>query len=366
MAANTPLTLTIQRAVHDKNFFRLLNRTAQDTTLSYGALGLLVSLLSRPTDWQVKVRSLVRSKAKRDAVYALLSELAAAGYVTLPTKRRNASGQWCWTPYLVHESPQPCPAQPNVASPTAADPKPDTPEIKTNDRPTNDRQTQAVVSMSMLEEADNGMTEAAQGSLTLSGKECAMDSAGGTTLRLALARFHVTPRLADQLMEQYGVARVRQVVRYMQQPANAGLGIGWLRSELKHPMSVPPNDCAVATLRTLEATDSEMSPDHSLSSMATPVTDPSIAFRVNTQHSAASLWKMVAHQLVLKGFREIRSATLVAYDSVTQTYTVRVSSKNIAQQLTRRYGKHVQSTLTGLHPKARVVFVPSGAPQSIS
>lgn len=54
---------TIIRAEHgEQPYFMLLRTVAQNTALSYEALGLLVYLLSKPNDWQVHPSTLTRER----------------------------------------------------------------------------------------------------------------------------------------------------------------------------------------------------------------------------------------------------------------------------------------------------------------
>ncbi|MYW67115.1 hypothetical protein GTY65_24045 [Streptomyces sp. SID8379] len=63
--------------------------TANDDKISYRALGLLVHMLNKPADWQMRSEQLSKGKKRegRDAVRKVLHELAAAGYYRLERRR---------------------------------------------------------------------------------------------------------------------------------------------------------------------------------------------------------------------------------------------------------------------------------------
>ncbi|MER6109257.1 hypothetical protein [Streptomyces hirsutus] len=63
--------------------------TANDEEISYRALGLLVHMLNKPADWQMRSEQLSQGKKRegRDAVRKVLHELAAGGYYRLERRR---------------------------------------------------------------------------------------------------------------------------------------------------------------------------------------------------------------------------------------------------------------------------------------
>lgn len=74
---------TIVRSQHDKSteFFVCSRLTAQDESLSWEARGVLMYLLSKPSDWKVQVDDL-KQNCGRDKVYKILDELIKARYIT--------------------------------------------------------------------------------------------------------------------------------------------------------------------------------------------------------------------------------------------------------------------------------------------
>ena len=65
-----------------ENFSVLPNDLMNDERLSADALGVLVYLLSKPTDWQVRVTELRRRfDIGRDKVYRILGSMEQYGYL---------------------------------------------------------------------------------------------------------------------------------------------------------------------------------------------------------------------------------------------------------------------------------------------
>ncbi len=97
--------MSVFRVVKSDNFTILLNDTLRDTRLSLEATGLLVRLLSRPSDWMVRFESLRReSQVGRDKLRRILVELAKAGYL-VRRRDRCTNGKFRWITE-VHEVPQ--------------------------------------------------------------------------------------------------------------------------------------------------------------------------------------------------------------------------------------------------------------------
>lgn len=89
----------------DSPYFLMARASAQDTSLSLAAVGLLTYLLSKPDNWQIRVTQLRREwKLGRDKMYALIKELRTLGYITGHSKQQ-VNGTWQWEPYYVHETP---------------------------------------------------------------------------------------------------------------------------------------------------------------------------------------------------------------------------------------------------------------------
>jgi len=111
------------------NFYVLDKSISEDESLTWAARGLLIFLLGKPDNWEVSVAHLIKQTeaaiypSKRDAVYSLLKELMAVGYVSR-IKEDGAGGTFGKTNYLVSESPR------NQDSPITADPEVDAMPVK--------------------------------------------------------------------------------------------------------------------------------------------------------------------------------------------------------------------------------------------
>lgn len=85
--------MVIRRAPRpDTGWFVVSNQVARDSRLSYKARGLLLSLLSRPDDWQIGgARQLAHSDGPdgETAILAALRELQEAGYLHRERHRRS-------------------------------------------------------------------------------------------------------------------------------------------------------------------------------------------------------------------------------------------------------------------------------------
>ena len=67
---------------HKRNYTTVSNPPINDERLSWEALGLLLYLLSRPSDWRIHVRHLCSvRRSGRDRMYRMVNELVAAGYI---------------------------------------------------------------------------------------------------------------------------------------------------------------------------------------------------------------------------------------------------------------------------------------------
>lgn len=115
----------------ETNFYILDKNISEDKRLSWGARGLLIYLLGKPDHWKVSVEALRNETAEsgkptgRDGVYAFLSELIDAGYVTREMLQSN--GRMAGYNYYVMELPftenqetAPCTETPYTGEPYTA------------------------------------------------------------------------------------------------------------------------------------------------------------------------------------------------------------------------------------------------------
>ena len=118
------------------DFFLMAKEPIEDTRLSWKAKGLLAYLMSKPNDWQVWVKDLIkRSTDGRDAVLSGLRELRNHGYATREQPRRK-DGTLGPVEYMVYESPQT--GFPYTAEPLTAEPLTENPTHTNNDCSNND------------------------------------------------------------------------------------------------------------------------------------------------------------------------------------------------------------------------------------
>jgi hypothetical protein len=127
---------------HARDFLVVSNTTVQDERLSWEARGLLVYLLSLPSDWEIRVSHLQKQgHAGRDALRRMLRELQEHGYasgVGRESQGRVEAGRFGQTEIAVYETPDlnpyyaaagsPSPEnQSTAAGPSADLPSPDSP-----------------------------------------------------------------------------------------------------------------------------------------------------------------------------------------------------------------------------------------------
>lgn len=100
--------MAIYRTKKDKeNPYVMLNKFfLNDQRLSFKAKGLLAYLLSKPNDWVVMEKELVKaSKDSRDSVRSGIKELIETGYI-VRDQSRGTKGQFGHVEYDVYELPK--------------------------------------------------------------------------------------------------------------------------------------------------------------------------------------------------------------------------------------------------------------------
>ena len=108
-----PDTLIIRSNLQE-NFAILPNEMINDENLTSDALAVLVYLLSKPNDWQVRPTNLRnRFGWGKDKVYRVLANLEQLGYMRRESARND--GQFAETRYFVMDSP--CPQKPDTGLP---------------------------------------------------------------------------------------------------------------------------------------------------------------------------------------------------------------------------------------------------------
>lgn len=96
--------MSIIRRAQGQEFTVLPNGTIRDPRLSLDALGLLVKLISRPPNWEVRPYQLQKEcSIGRDKLRRLLAELEDSGYL-VRTKSRKSDGTWDWVSEVYQEA----------------------------------------------------------------------------------------------------------------------------------------------------------------------------------------------------------------------------------------------------------------------
>ena len=123
---------TIIRAPRRNRYLVIDQRIVDDTRLSWAARGMLAYLLSRPDNWEVRVKDLQRrGNLGRDGTYKLINDLRSTGYVEF-RQGRNARGRIRGGSYIIREIPNPPhPESPDTDVPEPVAPYPVDPEALT-------------------------------------------------------------------------------------------------------------------------------------------------------------------------------------------------------------------------------------------
>lgn len=87
---------------HDKNFTKISNVVLQDKDISHKARGVLVYLLSKPSEWETRREDLITEHDGEASIRAAIYELRTAGYIKLES-RRNEAGKVVRWEYSVYE-----------------------------------------------------------------------------------------------------------------------------------------------------------------------------------------------------------------------------------------------------------------------
>jgi hypothetical protein len=94
----------IDKPTPSGGFSQIPNDTARNMTISRRALGLLVEILSYPSDKEININADIlaaKGREGRDATRAAMKELKGAGYV-IEIKYQNKDGQWCKQTFASH------------------------------------------------------------------------------------------------------------------------------------------------------------------------------------------------------------------------------------------------------------------------
>lgn len=105
----------IFRTKAEKEFTVIRNKLIADKSLTWGARGLLIYLLSKSETWVVRKADLVAmSPASNHVVARIMKELESFGYIKR-NRIRNKKGQWEWHTWVFDApNPPPIPHKSNV------------------------------------------------------------------------------------------------------------------------------------------------------------------------------------------------------------------------------------------------------------
>ena len=140
----------------DNPFVQIDKTSLDDVRLSWKAKGLLAYLLSKPDDWEVRLKHLEKqSKDGRDSVATGMKELIECGYCQRSEKRlHDEDGLFTGFEYTVYETPY-------TGFPYMDKPYMDNPHPSNNDSTNNDltksEEEEALAKLSKLYENNLGM-----------------------------------------------------------------------------------------------------------------------------------------------------------------------------------------------------------------
>ena len=116
--------MSIIRIKHSQNYTVVPNDLLNDKRLKWQDIGLLVYLLSKPSDWSVNVEALANEKGTgKDCIYSTLKRLREYGYASYT---RNYDGSVDWT---ILDKCEPHLEKPDQENPNQENPNQDFPDV---------------------------------------------------------------------------------------------------------------------------------------------------------------------------------------------------------------------------------------------
>tara|TARA_B100000989_G_scaffold82892_1_gene59279 strand:- start:3994 stop:4785 length:792 start_codon:yes stop_codon:yes gene_type:complete len=116
------MTEFITKGKFNNKFTTIPNSLIQNTDLTLEARGLLIFLLSKPSDWKVNVKNLSQDNdIGRDKCYKIINALIDSGYIV--RNEEKIKGRYNYTEYFVYPEKQrkqglsPCPENPDTEKP---------------------------------------------------------------------------------------------------------------------------------------------------------------------------------------------------------------------------------------------------------
>ncbi len=143
MTNDIGIPVQIHRADHGSEhpYFIMRRKTAQDTTLSFEARGVIAYLLSKPDDWIISETELRKAgDIGRDKMKRILQELIEAAYMTSTIPRIEEGpnkAQFLPKVLALHE----CPNEPLTEKPSTANPSTANPHLHNTDSTKEDQKT---------------------------------------------------------------------------------------------------------------------------------------------------------------------------------------------------------------------------------
>ena len=99
------MTEFITKGKFDNKFTTIPNSLIQNTDLTLEARGLLIFLLSKPSDWKVNVKNLSQDNdIGRDKCYKIINALIDSGYIV--RNEEKVKGRYNYTEYFVYPEKQ--------------------------------------------------------------------------------------------------------------------------------------------------------------------------------------------------------------------------------------------------------------------
>lgn len=121
----------------DNPFVMIDKRPLENPSMTWQAKGMLAYLLSKPDDWEINMRHLIKqSKNGRDATYTIMGELISSGHCGRE-KVRDDGGKVIGTEYTVSETP--LPGKPDTAKPDTVKPDTENQDINKIDSTKNEK-----------------------------------------------------------------------------------------------------------------------------------------------------------------------------------------------------------------------------------
>lgn len=250
------------------NFTVMSNRVLNDENLSYRARGILVWLLSKPTNWSIRSEAIAAQSPSegRTAVRTAMRELEEHGYL-VREKVQNELGQWA-TIQTVYEEPV-----------TSGNPSPEPKARKSNPGRPRDGQTGVFTKDgSPRTETNNNTSQAATSRVKVLGtdmllSDAALEEINKTSenyknLEVACAEAGLTARFDStkpeqktqilELIDQHGIPALVKRAQSLHNPENPTMYVqGWITAWKSLPPARSTNTSTPPAFRADKCADCE-------------------------------------------------------------------------------------------------------------